>query len=128
MCDKTTQIESVKKKTTNQGDKFEGGSRRIQSFSKQHKTFSYGKNGSKNQNHFQNKNEKNDHRNGRRKKYRVRRRSTGSPATGPNMVRGERQQGVFKEKVKCYNCQKLKHYANDCSEPDHKQQKNVKKQ
>ena len=42
-------------------------------------------------------------------------------------MRGEHQQGVFKKKVKCYNYQKLKHYVNDCSESDYKQQKNVKK-
>ena len=128
LCDKTTQIESVKKKTTNQNDKFEKGLKRIQSFFKQHKTFLYDKNKNKNQNHFQNENKKNDHKNGRRKKYRVRRRFIGSPITDPNMMKGERQQGVFKKKVKCYNCQKLRHYANDCLESDHKQQKNVKKQ
>ena len=46
----------------------------------------------------------------------------------PNMMKDKRQQDVFKKKVKCYNCQKLKHYVNDCFESDHKQQKNVKKQ
>ena len=63
-----------------------------------------------------------------KKKYHARRRFTRSPATGPNMVKSGRQQKVFKKKVKCYNCQKLRHYANDCFESDHKQQKNVKKQ
>ena len=62
LCDKTTQIESVKKKTANQGDKFEEGPRKIQSFSEQHKTFSYGKSENKNQDHFQNESEKSDHR------------------------------------------------------------------
>ena len=128
LCDKTIQIESVKKKTANQDDKFEKGSKRIQSFFKQHKTFSYDKNGSRGRDRFQSENEKDDHKGGQKKEYRARGRSTGSPATGPNMVRGGRQQGAFKKKVKCYNYQKLKHYANDCSEPDHKQQKNVKKQ
>ena len=63
-----------------------------------------------------------------KKIYRVQKRSTGLPIMNPNMMRSEHQQNVFKKKVKCYNCQKLKHYVNDCSEPDHKQQKNVKKQ
>ena len=58
LCDKTTQIESIKKKTTNQNDKFEKELKKIQSFSEQHKTFSYDKNKNKNQNHFQNKSEK----------------------------------------------------------------------
>ena len=46
----------------------------------------------------------------------------------PNTVKGEHQQDAFKKKIKYYNYQKLKHYANDCFEFDHKQQKNVKKQ
>ena len=33
----------------------------------------------------------------------------------------------FLKKIKCYKCQKLKR-VNDCFEPDHKQQKNFKKQ
>ena len=128
LCDKTTQIESIEKKTANQNEKPERESRRIQSFSKQQKTFSYDKNGSKNWNHSQNKNKKNDRRSGQRKKYHAQKRSTGSPITGLNMVKGERQQGVFKKKVKCYNCQKLKHYVNNCFESNHKQQKNIRKQ
>ena len=128
LCDKTIQIESIKKKTVNQGDKSEGKSKRIQSFFGQHKTFPYGKNGNKNRNHFQNKNEKNDRRGGQKKKYHARKRFTGSPATDPNMVKSECQQNVFKKKIKCYNCQKLKHYVNDCFESDHKQQKNVRNQ
>ena len=43
LCDKATQIESVKKKTTNQDDKPEGEPRRTQSFSGQHKTSPYGR-------------------------------------------------------------------------------------
>ena len=58
LCDKTIQIESVKKKTANQGDKFKRRLKRIQNFFEQHKTFSYNKNKNKNQNHFQNENEK----------------------------------------------------------------------
>ena len=128
LCDKTIQIESIKKKTINQSDKSEEGLKRIQSFFKQHKTFPYDKNENKNRNHFQNENKKNDHKGGQKKKYRARRRFTGSPTTGLNMMRGERQQDAFKKEVKCYNYQKLKYYANDCLEPNHKQQKNVKKQ
>ena len=128
LCDKTTQIESIKKKTINQNDKFKKKSRKIQNFSEQHKTFPYDKNKNKNWNHFQNENEKSDHKDGQKKKYRARRRSTGSPIMNPNMVRNEHQQNVFKKKIKCYNCQKLKYYVNDCSEPNHKQQKNIKKQ
>ena len=63
LCDKTIQIESVKKKTVNQNNKSEKELKRIQNFSEQHKTFSYDKNESKNRNHFQNKNEKNDYKN-----------------------------------------------------------------
>ena len=48
LCDKATQIESVKKKTANQNDKFKKGPKRIQSFFKQHKTSSYDKNRNKN--------------------------------------------------------------------------------
>ena len=72
LCDKTTQIESVKKKTTNQDDKSEKGPRRIQNFFKQHKTFPYGKDGNKDQNHSQNENERGDRRGGQKEKYRVR--------------------------------------------------------
>ena len=72
-CDKAIQIESVKKKTANQDNKFEEESKRIQSFFKQHKTFLYDKNENKNQNHSQNKNEKNDHKGGQRKKYHAQR-------------------------------------------------------
>ena len=64
LCDKIIQIELVKKKTANQNDKSEGGLRRIQNFFKQHKTFSYDKNGNRNRNHFQNKSEKNDYKGG----------------------------------------------------------------
>ena len=128
LCDKTIQIESIKKKTTNQNDKSKGKPRRIQSFFKQHKTFSYDKNENKNRNHFQNENKKNDHKDDQKKKYHARKRFTGSPTMGPNTVRNERQQDAFKKKVKCYNCQKLRYYVNDCLEPDHKQQKNIKKQ
>ena len=63
-----------------------------------------------------------------KKKYRVQKRSTESLITNPNMMKNERQQNVFKKKVKCYNYQKLRHYTNDCFESDHKQQKNIKKQ
>ena len=52
LCDKTIQIESVKKKTINQDDKPEEKPRKIQSFSEQHKTFPYGKNGNRSRNHF----------------------------------------------------------------------------
>ena len=128
LCDKTTQIESVKKKTANQDDKFKKRPKRIQSFSEQHKTFPYDRNKSRNQDRFQNKSEKSDDKGGQKKKYRAQRRSTGSPAMGLNTVKNGRQQGVFKKKIKCYNCQKLKHYANNCFESDHKQQKNIKKQ
>ena len=48
LCDKIIQIESIKKKTTNQNDKSEKRPRRIQSFFKQHKTFPYDKDGNKN--------------------------------------------------------------------------------
>ena len=71
LCDKAIQIESIKKKTINQNNKSEKKSRKTQSFFKQHKTFSYDKNGSRNRDHFQNKNKKNDHKGGQKKKYRV---------------------------------------------------------
>ena len=116
---KPFKLNQSKKQTTNQGDKFKKELKRIQSFFKQHKTFLYDKN--------ENKNKKNDRRNNQRKKYCVRKRFTRSSITGPNMMKDERQQDAFKKKIKCYNCQKLKHYVNDCSESDHKQQKNIKK-
>ena len=72
LCDKIIQIESIKKKTINQNDKFKRKFKKIQSFFKQHKTFSYNKNKNNNQNHFQNENEKNDHKDGQKKKFHIR--------------------------------------------------------
>ena len=48
LCDKATQIGSVKKKTVNQGDKFEKEPKKTQSFFGQHKIFPYDKNKIKN--------------------------------------------------------------------------------
>ena len=125
---KPPKLNQSKKKTANQNDKFEKESRKIQSFFKQHKTFPYDKNENRNRNHFQNENKKNNHKGDQEKKHRAQKRSTGSPIMNSNMMKGERQQSVSKKEIKCYNCQKLKHYANDCPEPDHKQQKNIRKQ
>ena len=65
---KPLKLNQSKEKTANQDDKSERKSRRIQSFSEQHKTFPYDKNENKNQNHFQNKNKKNDYKGGHQKK------------------------------------------------------------
>ena len=59
---KPFKLNQSKKKTINQNDKFEKGLKRIQSFFKQHKTFSYDRGGSKGRGRFQNENEKNDHK------------------------------------------------------------------
>ena len=110
LCDKIIQIESIKKKTINQNNKFEKELKRIQSFFKQHKTFSYDRNKNKNRDHFQNENEKNDCKYGQ-KKYHDQKRFIESPAMGLNAMISEHQQNAFKKKVKCYNYQKLKYHV-----------------